>query len=188
MRLDKVVNGLNEFCVSKKLKGRLIVDKKRVTLRAAQPRLWETLIYPVPLTALWIWYFVDESKEVIGLLFLLGLSIYFIWTYFEIAKGLNEISINHETDEVEIINLDRIFRHLYKPVRFKIDVDNRVLKKRKRFNRLDNNFRIYAETKIGTLTLIDVEDDYTSDKFKFALNVLVTTKHGTQQCICVKRG
>lgn len=181
MRLDKVISGLNELCVSKKLKDKLIVDKGRLILRAAQPRLWETLIYPIPLTALWIWYFVDEPKEAIGLLFLLGLTIYFTWTYFEIAKGLNEISINFETDEVEIRNLDRIYRHLYKPVQFKIDPQNRVLKEKKRFSRLSSNFRIYVEIKTGKLTLIDIEDDYASDKFKFALKFLMTTKHATQQ-------
>ena len=88
-------------------------------------------------------------------MFLSGLTIYFVWTYFEIAKGLNEISINLATDEVEIINIDKICRHLYKPVLFKIDAKNRVLKKKKRFSRLSNNFRIFVETKMGILTLID---------------------------------
>lgn len=181
MRLNKVIIGLNEFCASKKLKDKLTFDKRRVILRAAQPRLWENLIYPIPLTVFWIWYFVDKSKDASGLLLLLGLTIYFIWTYFEIAKGLNEISINLDTDEVEVTNLDRLCRHLYKPVRFQIDAQNRVLKEKNRFSRLSSNFRIYVETKIGKLTLIDIEDDYASDKFKFALNFLMTTKHATQQ-------
>ena len=110
-----------------------------------------------------------------------GFTIYFIWTYFDIAKGINEISINLKTNEVDILNLDRIYSQFCKPVRIYVDAGNRVLKKRKRFSRYSKNFRIYIEAKGRILTLIDIEDDYTSEKFKFALNFLMTTNHAAQQ-------
>lgn len=149
-------------------------------IRAARPKLWETLFYPIPIIAFWVWYFVDKSKDDFGFLLLLILSIYWIWIYLEIAKGINEIAVNFDIDEVEVLNLDRIGRYFYKPVKFKIDLENKVFKEEKRFSRLNRTNRIYVETNTKKLTLIDIDDFIASDRFKFALTFLLTSKQITQ--------
>lgn len=180
MRFDKVENGLIELCCRKNLKETITVNDNRLIIRAARPKLWETLIYPTPIIALWAWYFIDKSKDDFGFLALFGLTVYWIWLYLEIAKGLNQIAVYYDVDEVEIINLDRIGKYFYKPVIFKIDPGNRVFEMEKRFSHLNRTHRIYVENKSGKLTLIDIDDFIASNRFKFALTFLLTTKHTTQ--------
>jgi hypothetical protein len=180
LRFDKVVNGLVDLCSRKNLKETITVNDNRLIIRASRPKLWETLLYPTPIIALWAWYFIDKSKDDFGFLALLGLTFYWIWLYLEIAKGLNQIAVYHDVDEVEIVNLDRIGRYFYKPVLFKIDPENRVFEKEKRFSRLNKTNRISVQTNSGKLTLIDIDDFFASNRFKFALTYLLTTKHTTQ--------
>lgn len=163
-RFDKVVNGLIELCSRKNLKETITVNDNSLIIRSARPKLWETLFYPTPIIALWAWYFIDKSKDDFGFIALLGLSVYWIWVYFEI----------------EIINLDRIGSYFYKPVLFKIDPENRVFEKEKRFSRLSKTNRISVQTKSEKLTLIDIDDFFASNRFKFALTYLVTTKRPAQ--------
>jgi len=180
LRFDKVVNGLIELCSRKNLKETITVNENSLIIRAAQPRLWEILVYPTPIIAFWVWYFIDKSKDDVGFLLILILSIYWIWIYLEIAKGINEIVLNLDKEEVEVKNLDRIGRFFYKPISFKIDPKNKVLREEKRFSRLNKTNRIYVETNTIKLTLIDIGDFFASDKFKFALTFLLTTRHTTQ--------
>jgi len=179
-RFDKVVNGLIELCSRKNLKETITVNDNSLIIRSARPKLWETLFYPTPIIALWAWYFIDKSKDDFGFIALLGLSVYWIWVYFEIAKGINQIAVYHDVDEIEIINLDRIGSYFYKPVLFKIDPENRVFEKEKRFSRLSKTNRISVQTKSEKLTLIDIDDFFASNRFKFALTYLVTTKRPAQ--------
>lgn len=180
LRHGKVVNGLIELCTRKNLKETITVNENRLIIRAARPKLWETLLYPTPIIAFWIWYFIDKSKDDIGFLLILILSFYWIWLYLEISKGINEIVLNLDNDEVEDKNLDRIGGFFYKPIGFKIDPKNKVLKEEKRFSHLIKTNRIYVETETIKLTLIDIDDFIASDRFKFALTFLLTSKHITQ--------
>ena len=172
-RKIKIINGLQEFRVTNAENLEMEMIDGTFILSSYQTKIWELCLFLLFPIAFWIWWIISEEDSIYTLMLLLGLTLFWIFQFYKIAKAENILEFNLITELITISNINIILSHFRKPKYFSFNEENKVIKKKKSIGKHSNNFRLYFQKDDKFTELLDVKGNYESDKILFGLNQLV---------------
>lgn len=133
------------------------------------------LYFFIPLIFI-LFLFIAQPLLHVGTIFILFLILLWPYQYYLIAKANNRVVIDFEQQEIVMTNLDFFCKRFIKKKRIKFQDIQHLIKKKMKFSKTGNPFRLLLELESEKIVLIDVGSEDVAEKLFDVISLMLKQK------------
>jgi hypothetical protein len=171
-RIEKAILGLIQFSENNGMKGLFKSEEDTFIITTRKSKMWELLIFSIPITGFWIWFLLSNEKTGLTLFLLIGLTVYLTNIFLQISQAENIIEVDLKSQYLKIQNQSIIGKHFFKTKTVKCSNENEVVLTRKNFSRTGSNYRLSLKTSKAKYCIMDIPSEFFGEKFQVGLNCI----------------